>query len=319
MTVTDSRGEHVEQPSQDGAGPSHDHPPHLAHHWETSQQQFEAGKLGMWLFLATELLLFGGLFAAYAVFRYNHPDMFSWGSQFLDVRYGGTNTVILIASSVTMAMAVSTAQMGRQRALVILLCLTFLGGLGFMGIKYIEYKAKFEHNLLPGTRMYEPPAHAMGDAGAAREGAAHQEAPAAGADAPAPPAAPAQAAGAPGAAEAGFTIPESAIAPAGEGPPGLARPEEDAAGHADRGHVDPRTDPDRPANAHIFFGIYFCMTGLHGLHVLAGMAVIAWLIVRSARGHFSAAYYTPVDLGGLYWHVVDLIWIFLFPLLYLIH
>ena len=91
MTVTDSHGEHAEQPSQGGAGSSHDHPPHLAHHWETSQQQFEAGKLGMWLFLATELLLFGGLFAAYAVFRYNHPAMFSWGSQFLDVRYGGVD------------------------------------------------------------------------------------------------------------------------------------------------------------------------------------------------------------------------------------
>jgi cytochrome c oxidase subunit 3 len=313
MTVTDSHGEHVEQPSQDGAGSSHDHPPHLAHHWQSAQQQFEAGKLGMWLFLATELLLFGGLFAAYAVFRYNHPYMFSWGSQFLDVRYGGTNTVILIASSVTMAMAVSAAQMGRQRALVILLCLTFLGGVGFMGIKYIEYKAKFEHNLLPGTRMYDPPAHPMGDGGATHQGARDADAPA---DAPAPPV---PTDGADGPAGEGFTIPESAIAPAAEGPPGLARPDEAVDGHAERDHVDPRTDPDRPANAHIFFGIYFCMTGLHGLHVLAGMAVIAWLIVRSARGHFSAAYYTPVDLGGLYWHVVDIIWIFLFPLLYLIH
>ena len=317
MTALDSHGENASGPSREEGG-GHDHPPHLAHHWETPRQQFEASKLGMWLFLATELLLFGGLFAAYAVFRHNRPDIFLWGSQFLDVKYGGINTVILIASSLTMAMAVTAAQLGRRKALVILLSLTFLGGAGFMGIKYIEYKAKIQYGLLPGTRFYEKPAHeAEGEA-------QHSEnettaLPADESAAPSPDAAEA------GASEAeGFQPPRSAIEPPGEGPGGLAAEEEtpavDEHAEADEKHAYPdhRTDPQRPANAHIFFGIYYCMTGLHGLHVLAGMAVIGWLIVRAARGHFSAAYFTPVDLGGLYWHVVDIIWIFLFPLLYLI-
>jgi hypothetical protein len=122
----------------------------------------------------------------------------------------------------------------------------------------------------------------------------------------------------------GVEITRSDVPPAAPGPSGLrdaAAAAADAhAEHAEPAHAEPnpRTDPNRPANAHIFFGIYFCMTGLHGLHVLVGMSVIAWLIVRAARGEFSSAYFTPVDLGGLYWHVVDLIWIFLFPLLYLI-
>jgi cytochrome c oxidase subunit 3 len=318
MTVFDSHGGQAADRSPEKGG-GHDHPPHLAHHWESSRQQFEAGKLGMWLFLATELLLFGGLFAAYAVFRHNHPDIFTWGSRFLDVRYGGLNTVILITSSLTMAMAVTAAQMGRRAPLVILLSLTFLGGAGFMGVKYIEYKAKFEHGLLPGTRFYEPLPHAPADEAQHEDEASHQAS--AGANT-ATPAGPADTAAS---QEEGFQTPRSAIAPPGQGPPGLATQDAAAAvhEHAEAGeahrYVDHRTDPDRPANAHIFFGIYFCMTGLHGLHVLAGMTVIGWLTVRAARGHFSAAYFTPVDLGGLYWHVVDIIWIFLFPLLYLIH
>ena len=106
----------------------HEHPPHLAHHWDNPKQQFEAGKLGMWLFLATEFLLFGGLFCAYAVYRGNNPEMFEWGSQFLDTKWGAINTVVLILSSLTMALAVSAAQLGRKRALIALLSATFLGG-----------------------------------------------------------------------------------------------------------------------------------------------------------------------------------------------
>jgi cytochrome c oxidase subunit 3 len=325
-------GGHAEE-----AGHGHDHPPFLAHHWDTPQQQFEAGKLGMWLFLATEFLLFGGLFAAYAVYRHNHPALFEYGAQFLSVKYGGTNTAVLILSSLTMAMAVSAAQLGRRKTLIVLLALTFCGGAGFMCIKYIEYKAKFEDNIVWGTTFYEPPKHGEGDpaAAAADPGESHDEAadPEAGhaaeqerSDADASSAEASDAEEEPAVEDVeGLLIPRSALPRASEAPQGLvpeAERQKAEEGHAEaheHGHPDPRTDPNRPPNAHIFFGLYFCMTGLHGLHVLVGMSVIAWLIVRAAKGHFSAEYFTPVDLGGLYWHVVDVIWIFLFPLLYLIH
>ncbi len=228
---------------------SHEHAPHLQHHFDTSEQQFDAGKLGIWLFLATEVLLFGGLFCAYAIYRANHPEVFHYAHQFLDKVLGGTNTVILLCSSLTMAWAVRASQLGQRKLLIAMLSLTLLGGFGFMGIKYVEYKAKWEHGLLPGTHF-----------------APHEE---------------------------------GAAAPAVAG----AKPAEHG---------------KRPANTQIFFGIYFLMTGLHGIHVLAGMVAITWILVRSIKGHFGPAYFTPVDFVGLYWHLVDLIWIFLFPLLYLI-
>ncbi|MBX3373852.1 MAG: cytochrome c oxidase subunit 3 family protein [Phycisphaeraceae bacterium] len=301
-----------------GAGHDHDHPPFLAHHWATPTQQFEAGKLGMWLFLATEFLLFGGLFAGYAVLRYNHPEMFEYGARFLDTKMGAINTVILILSSLTMALAVSAAQLGRQRALVVLLGLTFLGGAGFMVVKYFEYTHKFHGNIVWGTKLYVPPDREAYAAAIAARGSAET---AEGAQA-------APAAAVPGTVVDGIEIPRSAVARASHAPAGIdpgtftaleaARHEV----HMEREHgsrePDPRLDANRPPNQHLFFGIYFCMTGLHGIHVLIGMAVIGWLMVRSMLGHFGPAYFTPVDLGGLYWHVVDLIWIFLFPLLYLI-
>ena len=234
---------------------SHERSPHLQHHFDTPKQQFDAGKLGIWLFLATEILLFGGLFCAYSIYRANHPEIFLYAHQYLDKVLGGTNTVILLCSSLTMAWAVRASQLGQRRLLIALLSLTLLGGFGFMGIKYVEYKAKWEHGLLPGTH-FAP--HEEGD---------HAET-----------AAPA--------ASAGSAVP------------------------AEHGK--------RPSNVQIFFGIYFLMTGLHGLHVLAGMGAITWILVRSVKGDFGPAYFTPVDFVGLYWHLVDLIWIFLFPLLYLI-
>jgi cytochrome c oxidase subunit 3 len=229
---------------------SHEATPHLQHHFETPEQQFDAGKLGIWLFLATEILLFGGLFCAYAIYRANHPEIFLYAHQFLDKVLGGTNTVILLCSSLTMAWAVRASQLGQRKLLITLLSLTLLGGFGFMGIKYVEYKAKWEHGLLPGTHF-----------------APHEEA-------------------------------------ANDSPPGEG--------------VKPPAHGKRPSNVQIFFGIYFLMTGLHGIHVLAGMGAITWILVRSARGEFGPDYFTPVDFVGLYWHLVDLIWIFLFPLLYLV-
>lgn len=302
----------------------HPHHPNLAHHWESLQQQFEAGKLGMWLFLATEVLFFGGLFVAYAIWRGNNPDLFRYGSHYLDTFWGATNTVILIVSSLTMAMAVTYAQTNKKNALVVCLVLTFAGATGFMVIKYFEYTHKFHEGIYPGAAFYDPPGEhshwwdpdkpiisraqliAMREA----EAAAAAEAP----EQPETRRVRATRADPPAMAEV------SSVRLAPPGPAGML--EEPVVRHMARGTVErpvhPLQDPKRPINAHMFFNIYFLMTGLHGIHVLVGMIVIGWLIRRAVRGDFHSEYFTPVDLGGLYWHIVDLIWIFLFPLFYLI-
>ncbi len=257
--------------------------PHLAHHFPSRQRQFEAGKLGMWIFLATEILLFGGLFCAYAVYRANHPEIFVWAHRFLDTHLGALNTAVLIGSSFTMALAVRAAQLGRRRALVRLLGATILLAAVFLGVKGVEYEHKWKEGLLWGKRFRVP-----------------VEASAAAPPAPKPtPPIPAAAASGEGS--------EIPLAP--EGPSGLAGA---APPPKPRGSGPPR-------NVQIFFGVYFAMTGLHGVHVVAGMVVLAVMLVRARRGEFGPAYFTPVDLAGLYWHLVDLIWIYLFPLLYLIH
>jgi cytochrome c oxidase subunit 3 len=374
-------------------------PPHLAHHFEDPRQQSEAARLGMWLFLATEVLLFGGLFCLYAVSRANHPELFAYGSRFLDTTWGAINTAVLILSSVTMAIAVWCAQCGRGRDLVLFLALTLMLGTDFLGIKYIEYSHKFHDNLVWGLTFYEDPHPGQarrrpaaaagvtrrapfepGDAevgrtlylrtclachGSAGEGLPGLGKPLRTSDFVAglddaemveflergrPRNDPLNTTGVAmlpkggnpslrdqdlvhitaflrrlreqaGAAPPGpteFFIPRSVIALAPPGPPGLVLDGEERSKLQAQTLPDPRHDPSRPDNAHLFFGLYFGMTGLHGLHVAAGLIVIAWLLVRAAMGHFSPAYFTPVDLGGLYWHIVDLIWIFLFPLLYLI-
>lgn len=231
-----------------------EHTPHLAHHFETPHQQFSAGKLGMWVFLLTEILLFSGLFCAYAVYRANHPEIFEYAHQFLDKTLGAINTGVLITSSLTMAWAVRCAQLGQRRRLITLLALTLLGGCGFLSIKYVEYKHKWEDGLLWASQ-YKPVEHAetrkpVGDQPPVKSSLAHSEA---------------------------------------------------------------------PRHVGIFFSIYFVMTGLHGLHVIAGMGAIGWVLTRSIRGDFGPLYFGPVDYVGLYWHLVDLVWIYLFPLLYLIH
>jgi len=204
----------------------------VAHHFETAELEFDACKMGMWLFLLTEILLFGGLFVVYTVFRCWHPDLFSYASNRLNVGLGGINTAVLICSSLSMALAVRAAQLGEKKQQVMYLLFTLILAATFLLIKYFEYSHKIHLGLLPG-KYY---------------------------------------------------------AFAGE----------------------------RMSNEHIFFGLYFMMTGLHGFHVICGMLVIAWVLLRAQKGHFKNNYYTPVEMVGLYWHLVDLIWIFLFPLLYLI-
>jgi cytochrome c oxidase subunit 3 len=201
---------------------------------------------------------------------------------------GALNTVVLICSSLSMAWAVRAAQLGQRRVLIGMLIATIALAGCFLGVKGIEYEHKWKEGLLWG-KHFNPAAHPT-----AGEVAAPSKKPAPAVTLITPP--PAD---------------RSAIRPAAVGPAGLAS---DAAAHVDQVHA-----PERPQNVHIFFGIYFAMTGLHGLHVLGGISAIAWVLRRSIRGDFGPAYNTPVDLVGLYWHLVDLVWIFLFPLLYLIH
>lgn len=214
---------------------AHEPHPFMAHHFNTPGQQAGAAKLGMWAFLATEILMFSGLFLAYFIVRMHYPDMVLAAHEHLQKEAGAINTVVLIFSSVTMALAVRAAQVGDQPAIKRNLLLTIGCACIFLVVKYFEYSAKIHHGMLPG-RFYS-------------------------------------------ALEHGYII---------EGHP------------------------------HIFFAVYFCMTGLHGFHVLVGIGVLTWILIRANKGHFGPRYYTPVENVGLYWHLVDLIWIFLFPLLYLV-
>lgn len=321
-----------------GAHGEHEHGefPFLKHHFDTPTQQFESGKLGMWLFLATEVLFFGGLFVWYAVLRSLYPEMFSFAAQFLNTLLGGINTCVLILSSLTMALAVRFAQTNRKGALVFCLMLTWCGAAGFLVIKYFEYTHKWHENLLWGERFYVPtPGEHLG--GASGEPSGHADA---SSERPlvlfavpiddkatppvVAPAAPEAAANAVSTAPGVPPVEGSSIAAPAAGPRGVV-PDVDAVDmlelihgpvKPDKHHLE---DPKLPANTHLFFGVYFFMTGLHAVHVIVGMGIITWLIILSARGRFNSKYYTPVDLGGLYWHIVDLIWIFLFPLFYIIH
>jgi cytochrome c oxidase subunit 3 len=324
-----------------------DRPDFLAHHWETPEQQFNAGKLGMWLFLATEVLLFGGLFVAYAVWRHNHPEIFAYGSQFLDTTMGAINTAVLLLSSMTMAMGVTFIARGKKKATLICLVLTLMGAAGFMVIKYFEYSHKFHEGFFPGLKFYDAPTASHLWVPLDQQGESHAQAQQESwiADSNAAQALDAQRSTSPAVpidTEAGQIKP-AAIGPGGLTdsqlvrdmaefsaffPPSVIDDLEDIPGelsYAD-GHapgqeihlVHPLQDPERPVNAQKFFTIYFMMTGLHGIHVIGGGLLIIWLIWMTARGRFGREYYTPVDLGGLYWHIVDVIWIFLFPLFYLI-
>lgn len=319
--------------THDSHGDHHDHPEYLAHHFDTPVQQFDSAKLGMWLFLATEILFFGGLFCLYAIYRALYPEMFWAGHVWLDPFYGALNTAILIISSFTMAWAVRAAQLSQTKLMVTLLGITFLCACGFMGVKAIEYYSKWKHGIGYGwfeLAEKEPPykkakADGAGYAAAgAHAGETHDEA-----YATAKPAGEVAAA-----TPASGRVPETLhklplgkdltineasqieglelclIPAASASPDGIATGEAEA--YASHGEAE-------RFQVRIFFMIYFSMTGLHGIHVLAGMVAIAWIMWRGALGHFNANYYAPVDLTGLYWHLVDLIWIFLFPMLYLIH
>ena len=274
----------------------------------------------MWVFLATEVLFFGALFAMYTLMRAKEPEVFSFASNYLDTIMGGINTCVLILSSLTMAMAVHFAQRSKKGPLVVCLLLTFLGACGFLVIKYFEYTHKFDANLKWGPAFYQPVVENGKPLGAPEAALVTENTPAAATAGSSLTVNPLI--GRPLPAEA------SSIKRAAVGPGGLASEDaihaHDAHGHAAAGDHDLAMkthvyNADMPVNTHRFFGIYYCMTGLHGIHVVIGMFLIGWITLRSIRGDFNSKYYTPVDLVGLYWHSVDLIWIFLFPLFYLIH
>lgn len=296
-----------------------DHNPDLAHHFESMDQQRQSSRLGMWLFLVTEILFFGGLFCAYVVYRVNHPEVFIFGHHFLDKSLGALNTVVLICSSLTMAWAVRAAQLKQRAILQLMLVLSFVLAGTFLGVKYVEYNHKWQHGLLWASR-YAPDAHVLAEAGVEVTAAHAEEAVSesaggmpAGETSPALEALPVDETGTRTPMDEVADTEISKIGPAATGPAGLATSGDLAAAEAERNAVS--VDP---ANAKTFFSVYFLMTGLHGIHVILGMIAMLWLLKLAFQGAFDGGHYTKVDNIALYWHVVDLIWIYLFLLLYLI-
>jgi cytochrome c oxidase subunit 3 len=221
---------------------AHGNNPALLHHFATEEQQRDSASLGMWIFLATEVMFFGGLFCAYLIYRRWYFGDFAAASTSIDAALGGANTAVLICSSLTVVLAIWAAQTSRRGLLIVMLILTMLFGTTFLGIKGKEYKDKFDEHHVPG---------------------------------------------------ASFSFEHVSIP----------------------GHPDQYADPK---HAQIFFALYFVMTGLHALHMIIGLGLFAWLLWMSWKGRFTPEYHTPLEIGGLYWHFVDIVWIYLFPLLYLI-
>jgi len=279
----------------------HAHNPFLAHHFDTPKHQFEAGKLGIWIFLITEILFFGGLFCAYAIYRSLHPQVFVYAHYYLDTFWGAVNTGVLILSSLTAAWAVRNAQLGEQKKLVFNIIATVCLAFCFLCVKYVEYAHKFHEQTLPGRyfnpehEVWELPSYqrAHGHAGHGSAAEAHAVEPQAG--------------------SAGEVAATGAVPTAASAVPTAASAEGKEA------KVAPPGAPVRPRNVGVFFSIYFCMTGLHGIHVVAGIITWLWILRRALRGEFGPSHFGAVDYAALYWHLVDLIWIYLFPLLYLIH
>ena len=250
---------------------AHAHPDFLQHHFDTPTQQFNASKLGMWVFIATEILMFGGLFCAYAIWRGQDPEIFDQAHHFLNKIMGASNTVVLLFSSLTAALAVRSAQVGKRNQTTMFLVITILCACAFLVIKYFEYTHKIHLGLLPG--------HCFGHPGFSASVQNGQE------------------------VGTCLRVNENTAPSMPEWVKAV-----DEEGHVQL--LSPR--------ANMFFGLYFVMTGLHGLHVIVGMCVLTWVLIKNLQGKFSKEYFTPVDLAALYWHLVDLVWIYLFPLLYLV-
>jgi cytochrome c oxidase subunit 3 len=267
--------------------------PYLAHHFEEMEQQNQSAYLGMWIFLAQEVLFFGGLFCGYTFYRVHYPEAFMAGSFELNIWWGSLNTVILITSSLTMAFAVRSAQLGRKASIIKWLVLTLVLGSMFLGVKVVEYTAKINHHMVPGHHFhYEGhgkfvvPGHT--DGGDERGGDADP---------------------------AAATTDTAAGGDHGDAAPAAPAEESHREGEAHDAHSSVEVNPE---NVELFYGFYFLMTGMHALHMVIGVGLIIWLLILTCQNRFAAEYYTPIEMFGLYWHFVDIVWIFLFPLLYLI-
>jgi cytochrome c oxidase subunit III len=288
------------------------HPPGLQHQFEDMKQQEESNIIGMWMFLAQEIMFFGGLFTAYLIFRSKYPMAFAAGSNHLDAFLGGVNTLVLIVSSLTMALTVYYAQKGNRNMQVIMIVLTMIFGAGFLGIKAIEYTDKYNHGLIPFANWNKKTKGG--------EEYANKEQP--------------KEVKKFFASEGGKTADggyeKSYINPTGEFQwnywketmPLIEHAKEDKflteaeqIGYFTNGEFDQNKFTNR---VRIFYWIYFAMTGLHALHMVVGLGIMAWLLIMAWRNTYSADYYAPVEISGLYWHFVDIVWIFLFPLLYLL-
>lgn len=355
----------------------HGHMPFQAHHFDDPEQQFDAGKLGIWLFLVTEVLFFSGMFCAYALYRSLHPEVFVFASQFLNETLGAFNTGVLLFSSLSMAWAVRCAQLRQRTLLVVMLAITLGCAAIFLGIKAVEYSHKWDLGLLVAS-MYVPQTEHLAEhhEGISRWLIYFSVLPAlclvgflvwyvlaiAKRDKPT-----AEIAGpffttalcyfvgvgiglifqayeesahegqhdAAAVAHAGVDIHNTQAVEAAEAKE-LAVKVADQEAHNEPAKTDLHIEApsvaassfqpgeptdievDQKGRAGLFFSIYYCMTGVHAIHILGGMLVLGWLLIRATKDHFNAEYFGPVDYVGLYWHLVDLIWIYLFPLLYLI-
>lgn len=206
----------------------------VASHYRDATHQYDSNKEGIWLFMTTEILMFGGLFVGYIIFHTLYPEMFAEGATYLNWKLGFINTLVLIFSSLTMALGIYYCQVNQRNKATLALAVTILCGAIFMVIKYFEYTHKFHLGIFPGEKLNLE----------------------------------------------------------------MVKPEH--------------------ANLGLYFGFYYCMSGLHGLHVLIGMGLITWVMIKNIKGEFNSKYFTPVEGVGIFWHIIDLIWIFLFPLLYLV-
>ena len=279
----------------------HHHPPGLQHQFEDMGQQEESVSIGMWLFLVQEIMFFGGLFTAYLVLRSRYPMAFAAGSNHLDAFWGGLNTIVLIVSSLTMALTVYYAQKGNRNLQVILIILTMFFGSVFLGVKAIEYTDKYEHGLVPVAGLNKR----VKDTHGATAGEVHAK--------------PCYEV-AHGGDEHAYVNPrgefqwtDCSLVKVAQDHNFLTSAEK--IGYFSNGQIDIDKFRDR---VQIFFWIYFVMTGLHALHMVIGLGLMAWLLWKAWRNTFSSEYYMPVEMSGLYWHFVDIVWIFLFPLLYLL-
>jgi len=249
-----------------------EHHPALAHQFDSMEQQQDASTFGMWVFLLTEIMMFGGLFTAYLIYRLKYYPAFVAGSTSISVSWGFANTLVLIGSSFTMAMSVWAAQTGRRKAQVWFLIGTMILGAAFLGVKAKEYYDKWDECHIPGigNQIIGKPFNTWGGCSAKD--------------------------------------------------PKLGNIAQEIIERAEKDHEEmPASAAQQTAKqTEIFFSFYFAMTGLHAFHMVIGLGLLAWLLLRAWRGEFTAQYFTPMELGGLYWHFVDIVWIFLFPLLYLI-